>query len=286
VLTGNHSAWALEVVNAIAAGATSLRQWQIMKITTANRFKKILEKGDGSGELRKTRFSPLDRMVASQKANDPAADLRNFKSDMTRLLTYPNTLYATFDQLLTTAGHGALPIVERAAQGTIMAGLAAVFGMYAVKVARTQVSPDGKFQPPPNFELPPAAQRTVETIAYGSFGLGSAGLIAGYRLAHSSLLVASTLLGYARSVGNIGQAAGILGYERIQKMLAGKSVKWMAGPKYSAYDWLVTMTGALGIIGNGVAQEVGPVIEAAKDIQGDLPVPPVQGEFDHPWEGK
>ena len=241
-----------------------------MKITTANRFQKILDKGDGSGELRKTPFSPLNKLVASQKAGDAAANRRNFKSDMTRLLTYPNTFYATFDQLLTTAGHGVLPIVERAADGTIMTGLAAVFGMYAAKVASARVSPEGKFQPNPDFKLSPAMQKTVENIAYGSFGLGSVGLIAGYQLAHSSLLVASTLLGYARSVGNIGQAAGILGFERVQKMLAGKDVEWKPGPKYSAYDWAVTMTGALGIIGNAAAQQVEPVIEAVEDIEGHL----------------
>jgi hypothetical protein len=245
-----------------------------MKITTANRFQTILDKGDGSGELRKTPFSPLNKLVASQKAKDPAADLRNFKSDMTRLLTYPNTFYATFDQLLTTAGHGALPIVERAADGTIMTGLAAVFGMYAAKVASARVSPEGKFQPNPDFKLSPAMQKTVENIAYGSFGLGSVGLIAGYQLAHSSLLVASTLLGYARSVGNIGQAAGILGFERVQKMLTrkalGQDAQWEPGPKYSAYDWAVTMTGALGIVGNAAAGQVGPVIEAVEDIEGHL----------------
>jgi hypothetical protein len=262
-----------------------------MKITTANRWQKILEKGDGSGELRKTPFGPLNRLVASQKAGDAAADRRNFVSNMIRFLTYPNTFYATFDEIFTAGGHGSLLIAERAADGTIMTGLAAVFGLYAAKVASTLVKPDGKFKPNPDFKLSPAMEKAVENIAYGSFGLGSVGLITAYQLAHSSLLVASTLLGYARSVGNIGQAAGILGYERFQKWRAGEGVEWKAGPIYSAYDWFVTMTGALGIVGNAAAEQVGYLGDLSalgREIvaPADHPVTPVQGEFEHPWEGK
>ncbi len=265
----------------------------IMKITTANRGGRFFQKGDGSGELGKTHIGPLDKMLASQKAGDAGADRRNFVSDALRLGSYPATFAATLAQEFTVGGHGWVLFTERAANGTIMTGLAAVFAMYGAKVASTLVKPDGKFKPNPDFKLSPAMQKTVENIAYGSFALGSAGLIAVYQLAHASLLVASTLLGLARSVGNIGQAAGILGYERIQKAKAAKQgLVWAAGKGYSAYDWVVTMLGASGIVGNAIFGQVGPVGEGVRDIghllgSADHPVtPPVQGEFEHPWEGK
>jgi hypothetical protein len=283
VLWGSHDPAAIETVALGAGVATSLRQTQIMKITNLKRGAEVLARA-GSNELFQTPSKVLNKVLESQRANDPTGTRRSFKSDIIRLLTYPNTMMATAVQAIAQSGHGAILADIRTADGVIIGGLATVLGLYTRKVLSTESTADGDYYASTNFKPSKALLAAVDGLAYGPFALGSAGLIVAYQLAHTGLIHLTTALGYGRSIGNIGQALGV-GYERVVKAL-GKT----PGKIYSGYDAVVTNIGALSIIGQAITTQQAyerDFIAIAKQIDAvDHPPTPIQGEFEHLEEGK
>ena len=314
-LWGVHGGAATEIVAGAAGIATTLRQIQILKITDIKRAAEVLT-NTPKGDLIKTPIKSLNKVLESQKGNGPAWTRAGFKSDVIRLSTYPITGLATAEQAIVQAGHGFLLADIRGADTIIIGGLATVMGLYGRKIISTEPTADGDLYASPDFQPSKGLGLALDGLAYIPFAVGSAGLITAYQLAHWGLGHTATILGYGRSIGNIGQALGVWylrgakalskSASKVSEKIAGTSsgvgqtigslyvggankVVYLAGKAYSVYDAVVTSVGAISIIGQAinVQTQLGNDYRAILNgVVDHLGTPPVEGEFEHVDEGK
>jgi hypothetical protein len=279
---------ARDLAIAIAAAATSVRQVQILKITGLNRLVPILLKPPAAGESIRTIprsgsfIGPLNRLAIEHASNDPIAvatrNRRLLKSIRTRFFTYTTT-FANTIWLATEAPfsvHGASLQFTRGADASLALGLVIAQVAYGRRILSARLMPDGKLyagemaDPTTQWgkKIVEASESAVLHVAPVLFGFGSGtGLFVSYGLGNADPATAVNIASEARSLGNVGQGAGVMVEWVVKRKEAKEAAKvQQAGlptrlisrlgqAPYSLYDLVVTYFGAGGIIDGAIVGE-------------------------------